>query len=66
MTELLEKAFAEAAKLPESEQNALANWLLSELDSKQRWQERLSASASVLEQLAEYHAGKSQELDFSI
>ena len=66
MTELLEKAFAEAAKLPESEQNSLANWLLSELDSEQRWQERLSASASVLEQLAEYRAGESQELDFSI
>lgn len=68
ITELLEKAFVEAAKLPEGEQNALANWLLAELDSEQRWQERLSASASILEQLAdealtEYRAGETEELN---
>lgn len=28
MTGLLEKAFAEAARLPEEEQNALASWIL--------------------------------------
>jgi hypothetical protein len=27
MTQLLEKAFAEAAKLPDSQQNRLAQWL---------------------------------------
>lgn len=68
ITELLEKAFVEAAKLPEGEQNALANWLLAELDSEQGWQERLSASASILEQLAdealaEYRAGETEELN---
>lgn len=31
MTELLEKAFAEASKLPEDEQAALAAWILEEL-----------------------------------
>jgi hypothetical protein len=33
MTELLEKAFAEAAKLPEQEQDSFASWLLEELAS---------------------------------
>jgi len=31
MTQLLEKAFAEAAKLPEDEQNAVASRILEEL-----------------------------------
>lgn len=30
MTDLLAKAFAEAAKLPEAEQDALAAWVLQE------------------------------------
>jgi hypothetical protein len=33
MTELLKKAFAEAAKLPEQDQNSLASLLLAELAS---------------------------------
>ena len=33
MTQLLEKAFAEAKKLPEIEQNTLAKWLLNEFFS---------------------------------
>ncbi len=36
MTQLLAKAFDEAAKLPEQEQNLLANWLLTELLSELR------------------------------
>jgi len=31
MTELLEKAFKEVSKLPETDQNAIAKWLLEEL-----------------------------------
>jgi len=34
MTELLERAFAEAAKLPKQEQNALVAWVLEELRDK--------------------------------
>ncbi len=34
MTKLLEKAFKEASKLPEFEQNALARWLIDEIISE--------------------------------
>ena len=37
MTKLLEQAFAEANKLSEAEQDALANFLLGELASERRW-----------------------------
>lgn len=68
MTKLLEKAFAEAAKLSESEQEALAAWILEELASERRWEEAFAASADALTHLAhetvtEHQAGKTQELD---
>ncbi len=37
MTRLLEKAFEEATRLPEVEQNALAKWVLDELHSERDW-----------------------------
>lgn len=37
MTALLEKAFEQASRLPEMEQNALAKWMLDELQSESRW-----------------------------
>jgi hypothetical protein len=37
VTPLLAKAFDEATKLPDTEQNALAKWLLDELESDRRW-----------------------------
>jgi hypothetical protein len=52
MTELLEKAIAEVTKLPEAEQNALAQWILDELQSEHRWDEQFRRSQSILEQLA--------------
>ena len=36
MTQLLERAFTEASKLPEPEQDAVASLLLAELESEQR------------------------------
>ena len=36
MTQLLEKAFQEASKLSEREQNALAKWLMDELESEKK------------------------------
>lgn len=36
MTKLLEKAFEEASKLPEIEQNSLAKWVLEELESDKK------------------------------
>jgi hypothetical protein len=53
MTKLLEKAFEEAAKLPEGEQDAVASWLLSEIESERRWQEAFAGSADRLKDLAD-------------
>jgi hypothetical protein len=61
MTELLEKAFAEAAKLPEPEQEALAAWLLEELDSDRQWQQAFSDSAALLAELADQALREHQE-----
>ncbi len=43
MTELLQKAFEEAAKLPETEQDTLAKWLLVTLESERRLDELFDA-----------------------
>ena len=53
MTELLQKAFAEAAKLPALEQNIFANWILDELASEKRWQDAFANSEDLLDQLAD-------------
>ncbi len=68
MTNLLEKAFAKAAQLPEQEQNAFATWILEELESEQRWDKAFADSADALAQLAdealaEHRAGKTMALD---
>ncbi len=69
MTELLKKAFAEASKLPETEQNLFANWILAELRSEELWDELFANSARQLEMLAkeaaaEYNTGKTQPFTF--
>jgi len=69
MTKLLEKAFAEAAKLPESAQDRIAAQMLEELADDARWDASFAASASTLERLAaealkEYRAGRTEELGF--
>lgn len=69
MTKLLEKAFAEAAKLPEPAQDRIAAHLLQELADDARWDTSFSASADQLEQLAaealeEYRGGRTAELGF--
>ena len=68
MTTLLEQAFAEAAKLPVQEQEALALWLMEELKADRRWAQLLASSVDVLDQLAdeavaEFRAGRTQVLD---
>ena len=68
MTELLEKAFAEAAKLPAQEQDALATALLAEIDSERRWDQLFERSADVLSDLAqealnEHRAGRTKLLN---
>lgn len=68
MTALLEKAFTEASRLSEPEQDALAAWILAEIESERRWDEAFANSHDVLhlladEALAEHRAGKTQPLD---
>lgn len=65
MTQLLQKALSEAAKLSESEQDALAAILLEEIASEHRWSESFAKSQDALaklaeEALAEHAAGRTR------
>jgi hypothetical protein len=68
MTKVLEKAFDEASKLSESEQNALGEWLLTEIESEREWEQAFARSQGVLadlarKALAEHRRGETKELD---
>lgn len=68
MTKLLERAIAKLQALPEDEQNAIASIILDEIEDERRWDEAFSRSPDILAKLAasamaEYRAGKTQELD---
>ena len=67
MTELLEKVFEAAFKLPPEDQDRLAAALLEELASEERWVEAFSNSQEELAKLAkealtEYTAGRTEPL----
>ena len=53
MTKLLEKASKQATRLPETEQNALARWVLDELEAERKWETVFAASEDVLDRLAD-------------
>ena len=53
MTKLLKRAFEEASRLPEMDQNALAKWVLGELHSERAWSKSFAESEDVLEKLAD-------------
>ena len=53
MTQLLEKALSAVAKLPESEQDAVASIVMEELASEQRWSDSFAKSQDLLAKLAE-------------
>ena len=68
MTSMLEKAFSEASKLPDMEQNALARWVLDEIESDKKWDTLFAESEDTLAQLAsealeEEEQGKAMGLD---
>jgi hypothetical protein len=68
MTELLERAFTEASKLPEKEQDAMAALLLEELSSEQRWEAAFAASQPQLSKMAqaalrEFQDGETRPMD---
>ncbi|HET6387169.1 MAG TPA: hypothetical protein VFJ58_27590 [Armatimonadota bacterium] len=58
MTQLLQKAFAEASKLSEDEQNAFAALMLEELESERRWDEAFARSQDKLAHLADEALGE--------
>ena len=68
MSKLLEEAFAKLAGLPEADQDAIATWLLEELESESQWEELFSESPDALAHLAdkalsEHMRGRTKELD---
>ena len=68
MISMLEKAFNAASKLPYVEQNALAKWMLEEIESDRKWDSLFAESEDALERLAletlsEEEQGKTDKLD---
>jgi len=68
MTKLLQKAFDEASKLSESEQDALGRFLLEDLVSERGWEKRFAGSEELLAELAdqavaEHRARRTEKLD---
>jgi hypothetical protein len=68
MTELLERAFTQASKLPEKEQDAMVALLLKELASEECWDAAFAASAHPLSMMAEavlreFKAGETRPMD---
>lgn len=70
MTQLLEKAFKQAARLPDESQDEFARLMLAELDSERRWADLFARpeSENLLERLADetlsaHREGRTQPLD---
>lgn len=68
MVKLLDKAFEELAKLPETQQESMAQWILDELADEARWEQHFKGSLAQLAQLGkqalqDHRDGKTQELD---
>jgi hypothetical protein len=67
MTKLLEKAIAQASKLPNKEQDVLASLMLEELASEQRWDQAFAKSQDKLAGMAknarsQFRAGKTRPM----
>jgi TRAP-type C4-dicarboxylate transport system substrate-binding protein len=70
MTKQLEKAFSEVSKLPAKDQDAIAEIVLAELASEQRWNDLFTNSQDLLaklasEALAEQRASKTQAFSYN-
>ena len=68
MTDMLKKAFDAASQLSEEEQDAVAEWLLAELASEARWEERFAETQNALsvlsqEAMDENRRGEAEDLD---
>jgi hypothetical protein len=67
VTKTLERAFAKASRLSAKDQNAVARWLLAELESEARWTRAFRRSEDRLAQLAdaaleEHRSGRTRRL----
>jgi hypothetical protein len=67
MTKALEQAFREASKLPEAEQDALAEAIRNEVLTDDDWERSFASSSEALEKLAdeaiaEHRAGRTQRV----
>ncbi len=60
---LLEEAFSKASQLSSVEPDALAEWLLRELESESHWDKLFLGSQDELSDLVEHRRGKTEELD---
>lgn len=68
MTKMLEQAFQRASRLSQREQDALAAWLLEELEAERRWDDAFARSQAQLKELGDQaqqqHArGETEPLD---
>jgi hypothetical protein len=68
MTSLLQQAFEKASALAPDDQNAIAAWLIEELESERRWEHLFRRSEELLESLAldalkEHRRGRTESLD---
>jgi hypothetical protein len=68
MTTLLQQAFAEAARLPQAEQDLLASRLLAELTAEDDFDRAIARSSDKLaalaqEALAEHRSGQTEKPD---
>jgi hypothetical protein len=67
MNKLLEQAIAEAAKLPDDQQEAVASRILEEIESERGWDERFAKSRNLLDELsrkAEEHIRRGTTLPY--
>lgn len=68
MSEMLDRAFEKARRLPDAEQDAIAAIILDELEDEARWEESFLRSKDALARLAseameEDQRGETRELD---
>jgi len=68
MTKALEEVFKEASKLPEAEQDALADAIRAEIRAEKEWDKSLASSPDVLQRLADeaiadHRAGRTKPVD---
>lgn len=68
MTQTLDAAIAQLAKLPPDEQDRIGRWLLDELRDEEQWTSQFAASQDTLAKLAaearaDHAAGRTTDLD---